>query len=196
MAEAKQVSPIPASAPDDGTKMYDKVLADFLRVAERCRIEERVIQRMGRPRERVELNFFPLLSNGKVHDGRAYVVYHNRALGPAKGGVRMSSDVTMNEVSALAMKMTWKTSLIGVPFGRGKSAIACDPDTLSEQDKEAVIRDFTRAALRYIGPENYVPAPDMGTNEVDMGHIRDCVSSSMGDSITRVAEAVRSHGFL
>jgi glutamate dehydrogenase/leucine dehydrogenase len=165
--------------------MYEKVVADFLRVAERCNIEERVISRMSRPRERIELSFFPSLASGQVHDGRAYIVYHNRALGPSKGGVRMSAEVTMDEVSALAMKMTWKTSLIGVPFGGGKSAIVCDPDGVSAQDKEVIIRAFTRAALRHIGPENYVPAPDMGTNEVDMGHIRDCISYSMGDSITR-----------
>jgi glutamate dehydrogenase (NAD(P)+) len=82
------------------------------------------------------------------------------------------------------MEMTWKTSLIGVPFGGGKSGICVDPTGLSANDKEVVIRAFTRAILRHMGPEIYVPAPDMGTNETDMGHIRDCITYSAGTSIT------------
>jgi glutamate dehydrogenase (NAD(P)+) len=97
----------------------------------------------------------------------------------------MTGDVTVEDICGLAMEMTWKTALIGVPFGGGKSGIQVDPGDLSETGKEVVIRAFTRALLRHIGPEVYVPAPDMGTNETDMGHIRDCISYSGGVSITQ-----------
>ena len=76
------------------------------------------------------------------------------------------------------MEMTWKTSLIGVPFGGGKAGICYDPAQLKPTEKEILIRAFARGVRRHIGPEIYVPAPDMGTNERDMGHIRDCISYS------------------
>jgi len=115
----------------------------------------------------------------------AYVVRHSDILGPAKGGIRMSSQVTTESILGLAMEMTWKTALIDVPFGGGKSGIACDPSTLNMEEKEVLVRAFARAARRHIGPEIYVPAPDMGTNEQDMGFIRDTISHSDGISITR-----------
>ncbi len=114
----------------------------------------------------------------------AFVVRYNDILGPAKGGIRMTATVDLDEVTGLAMEMTWKTSLIGVPFGGGKAGICCDPTQLQPVEKEILIRAFTRGVHRHIGPELYVPAPDMGTNEHDMGHICDCISYSSGTSIT------------
>lgn len=97
----------------------------------------------------------------------------------------MASGVSENTVAGLAMEMTWKTALIGVPFGGGKSGIDWDPCSLDPEGKEILIRAFARSARRHIGPEVYVPAPDMGTGEREMGYIRDCVSHSEGVSITR-----------
>lgn len=165
--------------------LYQHTLQNFRRVAERCQIHPSLIERLARPKERIELTLNTLMTDGQVHQYEAFIVHHNRSLGPAKGGIRMSGTVTLDDVSALAMEMTWKTSLIGVPFGGGKSGIAADPKSLSAQDKEILIRSFTRSAIRHIGPEVYVPAPDMGTNERDMGHIRDCISYSAGISVTR-----------
>ena len=165
--------------------LYQHTLQNFRRVAERCQIHPSLIERLARPKERIELTLNTLMTDGQVHQYEAFIVHHNRSLGPAKGGIRMSDTVTLDDVSALAMEMTWKTSLIGVPFGGGKSGIAADPRSLSAQDKEILMRSFTRSAIRHIGPEVYVPAPDMGTNERDMGHIRDCISYSAGISVTR-----------
>ncbi len=165
--------------------LYQHTLQNFRRVAEMCQIHPDLIERLARPKERIELTLNTLMSDGRVHQYEAYIVHHNRSLGPAKGGIRMSDTVTLDDVSALAMEMTWKTSLIGVPFGGGKSGIAADPRSLTAEDKEILIRSFTRSAIRHMGPEVYVPAPDMGTNERDMGHIRDCISYSAGISVTR-----------
>lgn len=154
------------------------------KVARRTGLGEEMFNRLSRPKEKIELDLNPTLPSGRTEQIKAYIVRHRDYLGPAKGGIRMSSCIIMDDITGLAMEMTWKTSLIGVPFGGGKSGICIDPADYSRDDKEAIIRSFARAAIRHIGPEIYVPAPDMGTNEEDMGHIRDCLAYSAGKSIT------------
>lgn len=153
--------------------------------AKRLNIDKAVRDKILPPKEKIEINITPELPDGKVVSVKVFVVHHNDALGPAKGGIRMTPDVSLDDITALAMEMTWKTALIGVPFGGGKSGIRFDPRRLSPEAKEVIIRSFTRGARRHIGPEIYVPAPDMGTNELDMAHIRDCISYSEGISITK-----------
>ncbi|MBI5723823.1 MAG: Glu/Leu/Phe/Val dehydrogenase [Planctomycetes bacterium] len=152
--------------------------------AQRLGLDERMLTRILEPREKIVVALHPFLSDGKFVHIPAFVVRHNDTLGPAKGGIRMTPGVTLDEITGLSMEMTWKTALVGVPFGGGKSGICCDPAAITPHDKEIIIRAFTRAVRRHIGPEIYVPAPDMGTNEADMGHIRDCISYSGGTSIT------------
>ncbi|MGQ9661082.1 MAG: Glu/Leu/Phe/Val family dehydrogenase [Kiritimatiellia bacterium] len=146
--------------------------------------EPELLERLKLPKERIELQLAPEFDDHRVRVFRAYIVRHSDALGPAKGGIRMMPDVTMDDVSALAMEMTWKCALIGVPFGGGKSGIKADPRTLAAADKETLIRSFTRNASRHIHPLVYVPAPDMGTNERDMGHIKDAISYASGYATT------------
>ena len=165
--------------------ILETALHNFRQAAARLNLEESLRERLARPREKVEINISPALPGGPIVNLPCYVVLHNDALGPAKGGIRMTADVTLDDVTGLAMEMTWKTSLIGVPFGGGKSGIRCDPRSLSPQAKETIVRSFTRGARRHLGPEVYVPAPDMGTNEADMAHIRDCIAYSESISITR-----------
>ncbi|MCD6174986.1 MAG: Glu/Leu/Phe/Val dehydrogenase [Planctomycetes bacterium] len=153
--------------------------------ADRIALDEAVLNRIADPKETIELRLSPVLKDGRVANMSAFISRHSDILGPAKGGIRMTSSVTMDEVIGLSMEMTWKTSLIGVPFGGGKSGIRYDGTSLSSEDKERVIRSFARSAKRHFGPELYIPAPDMGTNERDMGHIRDCISYSEGTSITK-----------
>lgn len=152
--------------------------------ARRLDLDEAMTRRISEPSEQIKTVVHPLISEGRMLNVRTFVVRHSDILGPAKGGIRMTSTVSLEEVTGLAMEMTWKTSLIGVPFGGGKAGICYDPALLTPADKEILIRAFTRGVRRHIGPEIYVPAPDMGTNERDMGHIRDCISYSSGTSIT------------
>lgn len=167
----------------ENNSLLKTALYNLQKTAERLGLDDAMFARLSEPQEKIEITATPTLCGGKRHF-RAFVVRHNDAIGPAKGGIRMSPNVTMDDIIGLAMEMTWKTSLIGVPFGGGKSGICVDPTGLSADDKEIVIRAFTRAILRHMGPEIYVPAPDMGTNETDMGHIRDCITYSAGTSIT------------
>jgi glutamate dehydrogenase/leucine dehydrogenase len=144
-----------------------------------------ILDRLRQPVERIELSIDPQLTDGKRHGYRAFVVRHSTALGPSKGGIRMTPTVTLEDVTGLAMEMTWKCALIGVPFGGGKSGIVADSETLDSLDKEMLIRDFTRHAVRHIGPQTYVPAPDMGTNERDMGYLKDTLSTALGQATTQ-----------
>ncbi len=153
--------------------------------AERIGLGQQMIDKISFPKEKIELRLSPILSDGNIANIEAYVVRHSDILGPSKGGIRMMPNVTMDDVCGLAMEMTWKTSLVGVPFGGGKSGIRFNSQSVSSKDKEVIMRAFARSAARHLGPELYVPAPDMGTNEKDMGHIRDCISYSQGISITK-----------
>ena len=145
--------------------VLQNTLLNLRQAAENLRLADTMIQRISECERKVEFTLFPMMIDGRLVPTKAYLVQHNRVLGPAKGGIRISPQVTMSEVASLAIEMTWKTALVGVPFGGGKSGIAADPTAL--------------------GPELYIPAPDMGSNEADMGHISDCISYSTGLSITR-----------
>jgi len=152
--------------------------------AARLGLKDHLLARLHEPKEKIEITLHPTLPCGNSIQIKTFLCRHNDALGPAKGGIRMAKDVSADDIAGLSMEMTWKTALIGVPFGGGKSGICIDPAQLSLDEKEVVIRSFTRSARRHIGPEVYIPAPDMGTNQDDMGHIRDCISYSQGTSIT------------
>lgn len=159
-------------------------LFNFNAAAQRLGLDSGICEKIRSPKEKIEIRVNPVLPDGELVFAKVFVVIHSDALGPAKGGIRMTSDVTLDDITGLSMEMTWKTSVIGVPFGGGKSGIQYDPRQLSPRAKETMIRAFTRGARRHLGPEIYVPAPDMGTNQTDMGHIRDCVSYSEGRAIT------------
>jgi glutamate dehydrogenase/leucine dehydrogenase len=148
-------------------------------------IDNDLLTKIAVPKERIELSLTPKLSDGKTHVFRSFVVRHSDALGPAKGGIRMTPTVSLDDVTGLAMEMAWKCALIGVPFGGGKSGILADPKRLSPDDMEILIRSFARGAIHHIGPQTYVPAPDMGTNETHMGYIKDAICYGMGQSTTQ-----------
>jgi glutamate dehydrogenase/leucine dehydrogenase len=158
---------------------------NFQQAALRLNLPEPVWQHLLRIKEQITLQLHPELPSGRMLNTCAFIARHSDVLGPAKGGIRMTAEVSEEDIAGLSMEMTWKTALIGVPFGGGKSGIVCDAATLSPEDKEVLIRAFARAARRHIGPEIYVPAPDMGTGEREMGYLRDCISHSEGVSIPR-----------
>jgi glutamate dehydrogenase (NAD(P)+) len=164
--------------------IFQTSLRNFELTADRLDLDEDARQRLLGAKEKIELRIAPMMPTGHVRPIKAFIVKHQDALGPAKGGIRMTPEVTMDDIGGLAMEMTWKTALIGVPFGGGKSGIQCDTRELAPEARQVIVRAFTRAARRHIGPEVYIPAPDMGTNETDMGHIRDCISYSDAVSIT------------
>lgn len=175
------------STEHDHATLLGSALASYDRAAQMLagKVDPHILQKIRAPKERIELRLGPQLADGQVHVIKAFIVRHSDALGPSKGGIRMTAGVTLDEVTGLAMEMTWKCALIGVPFGGGKSGIVADGRRLCAYDKETIVRAYTRNAHRHIGPLIYVPAPDMGTNEMDMGYIKDAISYSAGQSITQ-----------
>jgi len=120
----------------------------------------------------------------KVYTG--YRVQHHLALGPTKGGLRYHPDVTLGEVAALAMWMSWKCALTGLPYGGAKGGIECDPHAMSIRELERLTRRYTQEMIPFIGPHMDVMAPDLGTNEQVMAWMMDSYSVHMGRSVPSI----------
>ncbi len=123
--------------------------------------------------EREVVISIPLRDDDDVNVLQGYRVQHSSARGPRKGGIRFHQDVNLDEVRALASLMTWKTSLIDVPFGGAKGGVAVDPGKLTEIQKEEIIRRWTRQLVNVLGHHRDIPAPDMGTNAQTMAWLMD-----------------------
>src|SRR3954453_4580182 len=120
----------------------------------------------------------------KVYTG--YRVQHHLPLGPTKGGLRYHPEVTLGEVAALAMWMSWKCALTGLPYGGAKGGIACDPRNLSVAELERLTRRYTQEMIPFIGPQVDVMAPDVGTNEQTMAWMMDTYSMQIGHSVPSI----------
>jgi glutamate dehydrogenase (NAD(P)+) len=126
------------------------------------------------------------MDNGHMEVFTGYRVQHNFARGPAKGGIRYSPDVTLDEVRALAAWMTWKCAVVNIPFGGAKGGVICDPSQMSQVELERMTRRYTAELIDFIGPERDVPAPDMNTNEQTMAWIMDTYSMHARHTVTAV----------
>src|SRR6266496_2262976 len=126
------------------------------------------------------------MDDGTTRVFQGYRVTHNVARGPSKGGIRYHPDVTLDEVKALAMWMTWKCALAGIPFGGAKGGVVCNPKTMSEGELQRMTRRFTSEIINEIGPEKDIPAPDVGTDGRVMAWIFDTYSMNKGHSVLGV----------
>ncbi len=127
-----------------------------------------------------------LMDDGTIEVFTGYRVQHSMARGPAKGGIRYSPDVSLDEIRALASWMTWKCAVVNIPFGGAKGGVICDPKHMSQGELERMTRRYTAELLDFIGPEKDVPAPDMNTNEQTMAWIMDTYSMHMRHTVTAV----------
>ncbi|HOU24901.1 MAG TPA: Glu/Leu/Phe/Val dehydrogenase dimerization domain-containing protein, partial [Anaerolineae bacterium] len=119
---------------------------------------------LSKPASEIIVNFPARMDNGHVELFTGYRVQHNNALGPYKGGLRFHPAVGLDEVRSLATWMTWKTAILGIPFGGAKGGIQLDPTRYSAAELERITRRFTLALGENIGPEYDIPAPDVNTN--------------------------------
>src|SRR5712675_1076497 len=126
------------------------------------------------------------MDDGHLEVFTGYRVQHSVARGPAKGGIRYSPDVSLDEVRALASWMTWKCAVVNIPFGGAKGGIICDPHKMSMGELERMTRRYTAELFEFIGPEKDVPAPDVNTNEQTMAWIMDTYSMHMRQTVTAV----------
>jgi glutamate dehydrogenase (NAD(P)+) len=151
--------------------------------ADRIGLDPNVWARLRKPDRALIVSVPTRMDDGSVRVFTGYRVQHNDALGPFKGGIRYDLAVNLGEVSALAMWMTWKCSLVGLPFGGAKGGIACDPTQLSRRELQGMTRRYTAEILNFIGPQTDIPAPDMGTNEQVMAWIMDTYSQHKGHAV-------------
>jgi glutamate dehydrogenase (NAD(P)+) len=134
------------------------------------------------PQRELIVNFPVRMDNGTVRVFTGYRVQHNITRGPAKGGLRYHPAVTLDEVRALAMWMSWKTALMDIPFGGAKGGVVCRPEDLSRAELEALTRRFATEISLFVGPRSDIPAPDVGTNQQVMAWFMDTISMHAGYS--------------
>jgi glutamate dehydrogenase (NAD(P)+) len=155
-------------------------------VAEAFEIDDDLVAVLGECKKAVEVSIPTTMDDGSVHVFTGWRVTHNVARGPSKGGIRYHPGVTLDEVKALAMWMTWKCSLMNLPFGGAKGGVICEPKQLSLGELERMTRRYTSEIVNEIGPEQDIPAPDVGTSPAVMAWIFDTYSMNQGHSVLSV----------
>ena len=149
-------------------------------------LDKGIIELMKKPKRLLTLNFPVKMDDGSVRIFTGYRVQHNNARGPHKGGIRYHPDVSLDEIKALSMWMTWKCAVVGIPFGGAKGGVICDTREMSEGEKERLTRRFTAELGVIISPTHDIPAPDMYTDAQTMAWIMDTYSMREGYSVPGV----------
>jgi glutamate dehydrogenase (NAD(P)+) len=165
---------------------YDVAVAQFDEAAERLGLSQALRAILRKPKRELIVNFPVRMDNGDVDMFTGYRVQHNINRGPAKGGIRFSPEVSLDEVRALAMWMTWKCAVVAIPFGGAKGGVICDPHQMSRPELERLTRRYATEISILIGPDSDIPAPDMNTNPQIMGWIMDTYSMHQGYSVPAV----------
>ncbi len=160
-------------------QQYDRV-ADILDLGQ----SERVRTKM--PKRAIIVSIPTRMDDGHTEMFTGYRVQHHLSVGPTKGGLRYHPDVTLGEVAALAMWMSWKCSLCGLPYGGAKGGVTCDPRRMSRGELERMTRRFTQEMIPFIGPHVDVMAPDLGTNEQVMAWMMDTYSMHEGNPVPQI----------
>jgi glutamate dehydrogenase (NAD(P)+) len=165
---------------------FESMMQRFDEAARRLDLDPNIYKILRWPNREITLYIPVMMDDGNYQVFTGYRVQHNFARGPAKGGIRYSPDVTLDEVRALAAWMTWKCAVVNIPFGGGKGGVICDPREMSLTELERLTRRYTAELLDFIGPEKDVPAPDMNTNEQVMAWMMDTYSMHARHTVTAV----------
>jgi len=165
---------------------FDMACRQFDVVADHLQIPATHRDRLKYPKRSMTVALPIHLDDGSVKVFPGYRVQHHLTLGPTKGGLRYHPEVTLGEVAALAMWMSWKCALTGLPYGGAKGGITCDPSKMSRGEIERLTRRFTQEMIPFIGPQVDVMAPDVGTNEQTMAWIMDTYSVHEGNTVPSI----------
>lgn len=165
---------------------YEMAVQQFEAAADKLNLSEDMREILRKPKRELTVNFPVRLDTGQIKTFTGYRVQHNVNRGPAKGGIRYGPDVTLDEVKALAMWMTWKCAVVGIPYGGAKGGVICDPKNMSPAELERLTRRYTTEISIIIGPQRDIPAPDVNTNSQVMGWIMDTYSMHEGYSIPAI----------
>jgi glutamate dehydrogenase (NAD(P)+) len=165
---------------------WEAQAARFEFAARKLNLDPGLWKVLSSPSREIIVHFPVAMDDGRIEMFTGFRVQHSIARGPAKGGIRYSPDVNLDEVRALASWMTWKCAVVNIPFGGAKGGVICDPKTMSRGELERMTRRYTSEIIEFIGPEKDVPAPDVNTNEQTMAWIMDTYSMHMRQTVTSV----------
>jgi glutamate dehydrogenase (NAD(P)+) len=165
---------------------FVNAVTQFDKAVRHLNIKKGVAETLRHPKRELSVSFPVLMDDQEIKVFRGYRVHHSTAKGPTKGGLRYSAAVTLDEVRALAMWMTWKCALMNLPYGGAKGGVVVDPKTLSLRELERLTRRYATEVSILMGPERDIPAPDVGTNPQIMAWIMDTYSMHHGFSVPAV----------
>ncbi|MBW4615549.1 MAG: Glu/Leu/Phe/Val dehydrogenase [Desmonostoc vinosum HA7617-LM4] len=165
---------------------YDQACSYLEAAAKELKLDQGLLEILSHPRKVVTVSIPVKLDNGEVRVLPGHRVQHSDVLGPYKGGIRYHPAVTLREVSALAMLMTWKCALLGIPYGGAKGGVPIDPKRYSVGELERITRRYTSELIKDIGPAIDIPAPDMGTSAREMAWMMDTYSVNVGHAVPGV----------
>lgn len=177
---------IPSSGIWESSPLYQNAVLQLDEAASVMKLDPNVRERLKRPKRALVVSVPIRLDDGQIAVFEGYRVQHNMTLGPGKGGIRFHEEVNISEVAGLAMLMTFKCSLVGLPLGGAKGGIKVDPTLLSRQEKQALTRRYTTEINMIIGPDKDIPAPDVGTDGQTMAWMMDTFSQERGYAIPGV----------
>ncbi len=160
---------------------WEQAVKQLYKVAKLIDLDENILNILEKPVRIIETNFPITMDDGTVRVFQGFRVHHTEIF-PNKGGIRFSTDVTKEEVQALAMWMSWKCAIAGLPYSGAKGGVLCDPRKLSLAEKERITRRYTYQMMRVFGPKLDIPAPDMNTSAKEMAWIYDTYSMNIGYS--------------
>jgi len=165
---------------------WEAQAARFEFAARKLNLEPDLWKVLSSPAREIIVHFPVTMDNGRIEMFTGFRVQHSIARGPAKGGIRYSPEVTLDEMRALASWMTWKCAVVNIPFGGAKGGVICDPKKMSQGELERMTRRYTSEMIEFLGPEKDVPAPDVNTNEQTMAWMMDTYSMHMRQTVTSV----------
>jgi len=170
----------------DSSDLYRNAVVQLQEAADTMKLDPNISERLKVPKRALIVSVPIRLDDGSIRVFEGYRVQHNMTLGPGKGGIRFHPDVNLSEVAGLAMLMTFKCSLVGLPLGGAKGGIRVNPTKLSRQESQALTRRYTSEINMIIGPDRDIPAPDVGTDAQHMAWMMDTYSQERGFAIPGV----------
>ncbi len=165
------------------SQLYRMSTRQFDLAANLLALDQEFRARLRDPRRSLVVNFPVRMDDGRTTSFTGYRVQHTLTMGPTKGGFRYAADVSLGECAALAMWMTWKCALLGLPYGGAKGGVRVDGQGLSDGERERMTRRYAAELIPIIGPEQDIPAPDIGTGEREMAWFMDTYSQQVGYSV-------------
>jgi glutamate dehydrogenase len=171
------------------TSIYEEALKPLKKAAAILNLEPHVVEVLSSPERMLIVSIPVKMDDGKTKVFTGYRVQHNTARGPAKGGIRYHPGVRLDEVKSLAYWMTTKNAVVGVPYGGGKGGITCNPKKMSNGELEHLTRGYSVAISKFVGPDQDIPAPDVGTNAQIMGWFADEYFKVTGKHLSGVVTA-------